>query len=319
MPDGKDVKWLSGTYRPLLTLADVNSDGIVIGGFDSRQRSFIENLTESSVEDFIFPLDKADQLSTSREKYSVTFQMLKDELAMGKIQKAVLSRIKVVDHHNSPVGLFQKLNELYSHSFNYLLHLPETGTWIGATPELLADFRGDHLETVAVAGTRAEGSTETWTEKEFAEHDFVVDYIKEILNEAGCNTIVTSEKKTVSAGPVKHLKTEISAGMSSSADWKTIIDRIHPTPAVCGVPLRESRKFILFNEGHNRRLYTGIIGLVGSKRKTFFVNLRCMELFEGKACIYVGGGITRQSDVNAEWEETERKAETMGKILGDRI
>ena len=46
-----------------------------------------------------------------------------------------------------------------------------------------------------------------------------------------------------------------------------------------------------------------------------FVNLRCMQISNQEAIIYVGGGITKDSNVEAEWEETVQKALVMKKVL----
>ena len=47
----------------------------------------------------------------------------------------------------------------------------------------------------------------------------------------------------------------------------------------------------------------------------FYVNLRCMEILDNKAKVYVGGGITEKSSAVKEWEEVLQKANTMAKVL----
>lgn len=116
-----------------------------------------------------------------------------------------------------------------------------------------------------------------------------------------------------------------------------LISAIHPTPAVCGLPKEPARQFILENENYDREFYTGFLGELNLKKElrrsnnrrnrenqaytsilqssTLFVNLRCMKLNAGKAELFVGGGITRESDPEAEWEETRNKAETMKLVL----
>ena len=91
----------------------------------------------------------------------------------------------------------------------------------------------------------------------------------------------------------------------------TLAFEIHPTPAVCGVPTIEALKKIKHIELHDRALYAGIIGVVDEENANLYVNLRCAQFTQGKAHLYVGGGLTSQSDPEAEWEETERKALTL--------
>ena len=51
------------------------------------------------------------------------------------------------------------------------------------------------------------------------------------------------------------------------------------------------------------------------KQTSLYVNLRCMKLKDGDARIYIGGGITRDSDPAHEWMETVNKAQTMKSVL----
>ncbi len=118
---------------------------------------------------------------------------------------------------------------------------------------------------------------------------------------------------------------------------KNIIFALHPTPAVCGLPKKEAREFIFENENYDREFYTGFLGEINMfqevkrnknrrnqenqayssivPKTSLFVNLRCMKISESTAEIFVGGGITRDSDSEAEWEETQNKALTMKAVL----
>ncbi|MEZ4779855.1 MAG: chorismate-binding protein, partial [Flavobacteriaceae bacterium] len=92
---------------------------------------------------------------------------------------------------------------------------------------------------------------------------------------------------------------------------------LHPTSAICGMPSALSKKFILENENYNREFYTGYLGpILGPNEASFlFVNLRCMKLEKNKAHIFVGGGITKESNVNDEWTETQNKMQPMLQVL----
>ena len=90
----------------------------------------------------------------------------------------------------------------------------------------------------------------------------------------------------------------------------------HTTPAVCGLPKDESKAFILKNENYDRRFYTGFLGELNMENKTdLFVNLRCAEIFDSQANLYVGCGITKDSVPEKEWQESVNKSVTMKKIL----
>ena len=118
---------------------------------------------------------------------------------------------------------------------------------------------------------------------------------------------------------------------------KKLIMALHPTPAVCGLPKGSAKKFILENENYDREFYTGFLGEMNLKKtlqrsgnrknrenqayvsitktSALFVNLRCMKLEDNKAVLFVGGGITKDSNPADEWEETSNKAQTMKAVL----
>ena len=90
---------------------------------------------------------------------------------------------------------------------------------------------------------------------------------------------------------------------------------MHPTPAVCGFPKKESKDFILKNERYDRAFYTGFLGELNMSTSELYVNLRCMEIEKESIHIYVGGGITKESDPEKEWNETVAKSKTIKGVL----
>jgi isochorismate synthase len=94
-----------------------------------------------------------------------------------------------------------------------------------------------------------------------------------------------------------------------------ILEELHPTPAVCGYP-RDMAIDTLKDLGMmDRDYYCGFIGFRDAVRSEYYVNLRCMELGDKSAYVFVGGGITAASSPEQEWEELNQKALTMGRIL----
>ena len=111
--------------------------------------------------------------------------------------------------------------------------------------------------------------------------------------------------------------------MGQDLTLKKLVEVLHPTAAICGLPTQIARDFILENEGYEREYYTGYLGewipnQDGSSEAALYVNLRCMKI-EGSALdaasVYVGGGITAQSDPHDEWEETVEKSKVMKRFL----
>ena len=93
--------------------------------------------------------------------------------------------------------------------------------------------------------------------------------------------------------------------------YSELIQNLHPTPAVGGLPKAASLDFIQTHENYDRRFYSGVLGPIGSRVKEVFVNLRCGEIQNQQLNLYVGGGVTAASQVEKEWRELMRKSETL--------
>jgi isochorismate synthase len=168
-----------------------------------------------------------------------------------------------------------------------------------------------------LAGTQKDnGSNEVfWHKKEEEEQQFVTDYIIKILKEVASDVLV-SKPYSFRAGSIWHIKTDISGILNSDFGLQQVIQLLHPTPAVCGLPKEQSKAFILKNESYDRTFYTGFLGELNMENKTdLFVNLRCMEICESQANLFMGCGITKDSIPEKEWEESINKSLTMKRVL----
>ncbi|WP_317166985.1 MULTISPECIES: chorismate-binding protein [Winogradskyella] len=257
----------------------------------------------------------------------------------GSLKKVVLSRCESKDLGNeNPFSIFKKLFNTYKNAMVYCWYHPKVGLWLGATPELLLKVEGKQLTTISLAGTQPYNSTSNvnWTTKEFEEQQIVTDYIANQIQPYS-KQVNISEVETARAGNLLHLKSKITGFIDATVNLKSIIEALHPTPAVCGFPKQEAKDFILQNENYVRGYYTGFLGelnlkqsrtrntnrrnvennayAVVRKHSNFYVNLRCMQLKDSKALIYVGGGITKDSNPENEWEETVNKSRTIGSVL----
>lgn len=288
----------------------------MIHSFLGDQIYQIQNLQTITAETFEVHLAEQNaEIIWHQEDYLAAFSRVQEALHSGKFDKLILSRIKEVPTQKNALTLFNDLNKLYGNTFNYLLSSRQTGTWIGATPELLLSCQGDELATVSIAGTKPSDGFSEWTQKEREEQKYVTDYILQTFAKHPVRNISATPSYTLKAGPVDHLKTDVRGSLSDLSHLFPLLNDLHPTPATCGIPKNESKLKIVEIESHSRKLYTGYIGILNETEKKFYVNLRCMELQKERALLYVGGGITRSSIGEREWLETERKAETLVRIL----
>lgn len=257
---------------------------------------------------------------TGEQQYRTAFELFMTPLKENCFQKLVLSRsaTQTLKEEFSPLGAFVQACNRYPRMMIYLCHTPVSGTWMGSTPEILLSGQKSEWHTVALAGTmpmKAEVMPTEWNSKNQEEQRCVADYIRRIVRKFG-EEMTEKGPYTARAGQLVHLKTDFAFQLKHTDGLGSLLQELHPTPAVCGLPKEETFQFILNHEGYDRRYYSGFIGWLDPQGSTdIYVNLRCMEIAPGKATLYAGGGILPQSEVESEWEETGEKMKTMVEIL----
>lgn len=254
----------------------------------------------------------------SFDTYKDIYTKFHSAVNSNSFEKLVLSR--TCNHENDEsfsAGVsFDRACDKYPESFVYLCHTPETGTWLGSSPELLISGQGDNWKTVALAGTKnASSTTSEWDEKNRMEQEIVVNYMQLQLQKAKL-PFIQSEPTNLQAGNIVHLKTEFSFKIPDLMKIGNLLELLHPSPAVCGFPKEEAFRFILENEGYDRQYYSGFLGCLDVDNKTdMYVNLRCTKVNKKSSLLFAGGGILPSSDLESEWEETENKMQTILSII----
>lgn len=252
------------------------------------------------------PFNLEEFYEENENEYTEKIGKVIDFIKENKLPKLVISRVKFNQYeHLNLTESFLKLCENYPNAFAYLF-LKDGKCWMGAFSEILGKFNKEtHIfETMSLAGTIA--VDENWTEKEIEEQKPVSNYISNILSRYSPE-VQRSETHDHVSGSIKHLRTDFKTKINPE-NLEKIIEELHPTPAVCGIPKEFCKDAIEKFETHPRSFYAGYIRLETEKEIQYFVNLRCAEFFGNAALIHVGGGITAQSDPQKEWRETELKS-----------
>ncbi|CAM4128567.1 chorismate-binding protein [Gillisia limnaea] len=337
----------SETYKIL----NFSESGFVFAPFAANKPKFLIPAAQSEFLETNIDLSEIDkdfrnssiaeiEVETARKQHVALVEKGIEQIKKGIFKKVVLSRRESVKlQGRDSIKIFQELLQLYPTALVYIWFHPETGLWLGATPETLLEIERNRFKTMALAGTvKYAGEMEVvWGQKEKQEQQFVTDSIMENLKPF-VEKIEKSHPFTAKAGNLLHLKTNISGFLyPESQDLGKLISVIHPTPAICGLPKEPAKNFILENENYDREYYSGFLGELNLKKEikrsgnrrnqenqayasiittsNLFVNLRCMKFEEKQAVLFVGGGITKDSDPEAEWVETQNKAETMKAVL----
>lgn len=317
LPGEKKAVFLQGDIQLRSDHELTVQQAIIIHSFSGNHLVKLENLQQINAHDFIVHDDQSANKYhiTSKPEYLTQFEGIMHAIQQKTIRKAVLSRIKKMPASKNVIEMFSALNDTYPNTWNYIFSSAEYGTWLGASPELLLNLHDSKIETVSLAGTRSSNTNQTWTEKEFEEQQVVTDFIADVLQKNQIEQIEISPRQSIQAGPVEHLKTTLSGKIHHQNQLASLLHDLHPTPATCGLPKLKALELIQKTEPHQREFYTGFIGIMDKTSATFFINLRCMKISQQHAFLFIGGGITAQSIAENEWNETEKKAETLTRFL----
>ena len=341
-----EIRALLQKNQSLYKVDDFSESGFVFSPFDIRKDTLLIPLSMSRTmvtqDDVVLnDFDSFKKISTENEKaYIDLVNKGIKAITSENLEKVVVSRVVEIKESNKDVILiFKRLLLANNSAFVYCWYHPKVGLWLGATPETLLKVEGNEFSTMALAGTQKFMGTMDvrWTDKEVNEQQIVTDYLKSNL-EPITNKLTVSPSQTIRAGNLLHIQNELRGSIHGiKSGLQKLIYTLHPTPAVCGFPKIEAMQFILDNEHYNREFYTGFLGELNREVKVkprtgklnienrafhfnkrashLFVNLRCAQLDKEVIKLYVGGGVTRNSQAKKEWEETIAKMYTMSSVL----
>ncbi|WP_186756323.1 chorismate-binding protein [Echinicola salinicaeni] len=267
-----------------------------------------------------------DIVSSSKETFINFVESGISAINAGEIAKVVPSRVKKVKPKADfdLVKTFLDLCKAYPNTFVNFFHIPDIGTWLGATPEILIKTEGKHFYTMALAGTqKAQGDNPiknaAWTQKEIEEQALVSRYIVNNFKKIRLREYEENGPKTVLAGNLLHLRSDFRVDMEATNFPQlgaVMLKLLHPTSAVCGTPKDKAMDFIQKHERFDRSFFSGFIGPVNIENQTsIYVNLRTAQILNGEVILYAGAGVTEDSNPEKEWEETSLKCEIIGKFI----
>ncbi len=245
-----------------------------------------------------------------------------------ELEKIVLSRKKIFTY-DSPIEMPVLFREVYeanknsSHftiynQFNYL------ESFISLTPERLFTLKGQKLETISLAGSIARGATpeeDAKLESELAasdkltrEHNIVTKAIEEKLRPI-LSELVISPLMTMKLPYIQHRQAKITGILKDTTTVLELIDLLHPTPAVGGIPHLKAKSKILEIEKEKRGHYAGPVGVLSQHFSEIAVAIRSALIQGQSLTVYGGAGIVAGSEAQEEWTETGAKMQPFIKVI----
>jgi menaquinone-specific isochorismate synthase len=251
-----------------------------------------------------------------------------EDLKTGSLKKVVLARELRLTFDNH-VKAEDILNNLYNQQRDsFIFGFESNGDcFIGATPERLVKKQGNNVFSTCLAGSIRRGKTEVEDkilgqtllndQKNLNEHGFVVEMIKEALEES-CEEIILPDKpQLMKIRDIQHLYTPVIGKCQKDTSLLLLVERLHPTPALGGLPKQEAVEKIREVEKLDRGFYAAPLGWVDYRGNgEFSVSIRS-GLIQGKeASLFAGCGVVEDSDAEGEYLETSLKFRPMLRALG---
>ena len=236
------------------------------------------------------------------------------------LQKIVIGNrvIFKVNKSLNLISILKKLRINHPNSCKYVWKRNSKDITFGASPEKLFSFNKNLLTLEAVAGTAPSGlDTKILlkSQKDLLEHNFVRDYLLESLNYLKINAYNIEKIKVIQFGDVSHLYTEINSEIDSICPF-LLLECLHPSPAVCGIPKIEALFWINNIELFDRGNYASPIGWIDSRGNSDFrVAIRGARFINNEIEITAGSGIVKGSIPEIEIEEINLKLLTLAKEI----
>jgi menaquinone-specific isochorismate synthase len=297
--------------------------------------------------------DRIDQILTEQEKWLVTYQakqqqkptiMEKKEvepdqwrnlvqqttsyISESSLEKVVLAR-ELQLTFSEKIGITEALRGLMeSQPTSYIFaYEKDQNCFIGATPERLVKVEHNELLSTCLAGTAPRGNTENedselgyqllHDQKNLEEHNFVVQMIRESIEEFCVEMQIPDKPVLYKLRNLQHLYTPVRGVFQEGFSIFDVIKKLHPTPALGGEPTEEALTYIRDHELLDRGWYGAPFGWVDSYQNgEFAVAIRSGLIQGNKASLFAGCGVVKDSDPQAEFEETRIKFLPMLNILG---
>lgn len=322
------IKAIFQTNSQTFIVKDFNESGFVFSPYNLINNSYIIPTEFSERQEYNFLKSERNKKylkfsDNDSKNHKILVNKAVNYIKESDLKKVVLARsLKLKYHKLNLIQFFFDVVEAYPECYNYLWYHPQTGYWLGASPESLLNIKEDQLETMALAGTKAYNTSEEvfWDDKNIEEQAFVTDFIEANLKKY-LDSIKKSKTRTVKSGGLLHLQTKISGYLKDSTILKSLLSDLHPTPAVCGYPKKLAQSFINDNETMDRKFYSGFLGLINDQSdkstvsSNLVVNLRCMQYKNNIIELFAGSGITKKSESEIEWLETQSKLKTLISFL----
>ena len=263
------------------------------------------------------------QSNFEKEPYKQAIGQMIRYINEGDIYIANMTRHLVIESDKPPLKVFYDLRKNNPSPFGAYMDLGEYQI-VCASPERFLKMKDHHVTTRPIKGTRKRGHTPEedallrqelqQSEKDKSELLMIVDLERNDLNQV-CkpgSVKVTELFAVEEYATVFHLVSNIEGELEEGKNVMDLLEAAFPGGSITGAPKYRAMEIIDELEHGKRNLYTGSIGyltLDGSCDLNIVIRTALHK--DGRYHLGVGGGITAESELEFEYEETMQKAKAI--------
>lgn len=257
--------------------------------------------------------------STSESEYVQYVEKIREEIASGGVyQVNACRRLSIKSPANLDLA-FANILQANPAPFASYLRFGDLEI-ASASPELFLIRDDDQIKTSPIKGTKR-SVTEKFGSKDRAENVMIVDLMRNDLGQICIpGSIAVPDLLRDEDHPgLSHLVSDVTGTLRSGITWDEIFTALLPAGSISGAPKSAAKRIISELEPTARSTYCGILGWIHGDQAVLSVAIR--TFWRESECIHygTGAGITWSSDANAEWEETQLKAERLISIIGGEL
>lgn len=314
------------TFLTTNTVCTPHEDPYLFKKVSEERNEILNALHQSEPKKSVAALLEMKEIGS--ERWKKTVDGVVKELTDGPLKKVVLAReLRLV--FDDQVMAENVLSNLYMQQHESFIFAFESNgdCFIGASPERLVKKQGNEVYSTCLAGSISRGKTEEEDlklgqmllndQKNLKEHGFVVEMIKEALEES-CEEIILPEKpQLMKIRDIQHLYTPVVGKCHKDASLMLLVERLHPTPALGGLPKEEAVVKIREVEELDRGFYAAPLGWMDYRKNgEFAVSIRSGLIQGEEVSLFAGCGVVADSESESEYLETSLKFKPMLRALG---
>lgn len=262
---------------------------------------------------------------TGEEKFCQDVNKIKEYILAGDVMQVVPAQRLSADYTGDALAIYRALRYLNPSPYLFLVHGKTLDNQrfdiIGASPEILSRIEHGTVTVRPLAGTRPRGKTSEEDlaleqelladQKEIAEHLMLIDLGRnDIGRVCDIGTVKVTDKMFIERySQVMHIASNVEGQIKADVDALDVFCATFPAGTLSGAPKIRAMQIIDEVEPVRRTVFGGSIGYLGwHGNMDTAIAIRTAVLRKQKIYVQAGAGVVADSDPNAEWQETNKKA-----------